>query len=84
MNKIIKIAGMWVAAEIIFAAGKGHMLSCVRRIEPEAGEHIRECVDAGVNSVAHKYNFRRALGVVICKVDDFATELYSKEDGKRG
>ncbi len=79
MNKIIKIVGVWVAAEVVYALGKGHMLSCVRRFDPVVGDEIRECLEASARaegcSLPH-----RAAGAVICTADDFMTWLYAEKD----
>lgn len=85
MNKIIKVAGVWVAAEVLFALGKGHMLSCVRRFDPEVGDEIRNVIEVG----SHAENcsiLRRASGAVICSMDDFMTWLYANrcEHKERG
>jgi hypothetical protein len=88
MNKIIKIVGIWVAAEVIFALGKGHMLANVRRFDPETGDEIRKCLE----DAAHKEGCPialRASGAVISKADDFMTWLYAEQEkgrktGERG
>ena len=82
MNKLIKIAGVWIAAELVFALGKGHMLTNVRRFNPEVGDEIREHLENRVFAEGTK--FRHSVsGVVICKADDFMTRLYNKEDQKK-
>lgn len=80
MKKFIKIAGAWVAMEVIFALGKGHMLSCVRIFDPETGDEIRHVIEEGMQK--SDSTLRRMAGAVICKSDDAMTWLYSNRDQK--
>ncbi len=75
MSKIIKIAGLWVAAEVIFALGKGHMLSNVRKWDTETGDEIREFIGEKMHDKSVSF-MHRASAVVIGKMDDFMTQVY--------
>lgn len=83
MNKIIKIVGVWVAAEVVFALGKGHMLYNVRRFDPEVGDEIRECLENAAKSESCSIP-HRASGAVICGMDDFMKWMYAEKDKKIG
>lgn len=81
MNKFIKIAGVWVVAEVAYALGKGHTLALVRKCDPKLGDDIRNVVEAGVHDKDNPILYR-AISTIICKTDDFWTKYYNDRDQK--
>jgi hypothetical protein len=73
MSKIIKIVGTAIATEVMFALGKGYMLACVRKFDPETGDEIRDVIEKGMLSGSI---VRCMSGAIVCKADDLATKYY--------
>ena len=82
MSKLIKIAGVYVATEVVFALGKGHMLAYLRKYYPETWEAIRKRMEASLEA-KERSCFHRALGTVICKSDDVFAYLYDKDEVRK-
>lgn len=50
MKKLIKIAGVIVATEVVYALGKGHVLAWAKKYYPETGEEMYKCVKAATEN----------------------------------